>query len=179
MTTTTSYGTWSNRVDEYSLTVEYSVEEAFGSEGPAGYDFAAIVRDYRAAINDALPEGVSLCGNEFIGPFYDPATTPGSDGDLDLKEIVDDIDLAAIMEAHQLPDDRQFTVVVEAEAGENWQAVQPAENASGDSAAEVATWVASNQTVADGDSWRVRVWAGHNADTDTEPAAEYRHRADA
>lgn len=180
MTTTTSYGTWCNRVDQYSTTVEHSVAEAFGSEGDSGFDFDAIVRDYRTAINAALPDGVSLCGNDFIGP-YDSDTAPGSDGDLDIKGIVDGVDLAAIMEAHVIPEGRRYTVVVEVsdEAGELWQAAHPSENACGDSAAEVARWVATNQTVAEGGGWRVRVWAGHDADTKVGPAAEYYPPAEA
>jgi hypothetical protein len=69
-----------------------------------------------------------------------------------------------------------YTVLIEASDSreESWQALAPAEVASSDdSAAEVASWVAGNQNVADGDHWRVRVWHGADADTSTEPAVEY------
>jgi hypothetical protein len=94
MTTTTSYGTWNNRVDSYSLTVEQSVVEAFGAEGPAGYDLDAIISGYRTAINNALPEGIVLAGDEFYGPHP-------IDVDVDLKEIIEAIDLWAIIEQHE------------------------------------------------------------------------------
>ncbi|MFD9965038.1 hypothetical protein [Amycolatopsis sp. NPDC058986] len=106
MPTTTSYGTWAN-VSQYSLDLETSVSEAFGADGPEGFDVDAIVSDYRDAINAALPDGVALAGNEFYGPAYDKdchfdGYPLNEDGGLDLKAIVDEIDLFAIIERHQL-----------------------------------------------------------------------------
>lgn len=103
--TTTTYGTWCNRVDPDSLTVEQTVTEAFGSEGYDGFDIDAIVREYRSAINDALPDSVTLSGDEFIGPYNDedchfdgyPTTETGA---LDIKEIVDGVDLWKIINRH-------------------------------------------------------------------------------
>jgi hypothetical protein len=71
-----------------------------------------------------------------------------------------------------------YTVVVEAADQDQsaWQALAPAENVDGNSAEEVAHWVATNQTLADGANWRVRVWPGANADTGV--AAHYEHRND-
>lgn len=100
MTTTTEYGTWCNIVDQYSVGVETTVMDGyFGSEGAEGFDFEAIVDDYRDAINEALPDGVFLTGNEFIGPAYDADCH--WDGDLDIKAIVDGIELGPIVERHQ------------------------------------------------------------------------------
>lgn len=103
MTITTSYGDFYNHAE--SLTVEQYCEDAFGSEGPDGFDLDAIVFDFRSAINDALPEGVSLCGNEFYGPYYEddqyfddcPMT---DDGVLDIATIINGIDLWEIIERH-------------------------------------------------------------------------------
>lgn len=103
---TTTYGTWCTRVDHLNLSVAGSVSDAFGSEGSEGFDFEAIVEEYREAINEALPPSVSLCGDEFIGPYYDddkdfegyPHTLLGV---LDIKAIVEDIDLWAIVAKHQ------------------------------------------------------------------------------
>ena len=103
MTTTTSYGTWSNHAG--NLTVESSVYDALGSYS-SDYDVDAIVAGYRAAINHALPDSVSLHGDEFYGPFHAtdqnfdgyPAT---EDGDLDIKTIVDSIDFWAIAARHE------------------------------------------------------------------------------
>lgn len=105
MTTTTSYGTWNNRVAPYELTVEHTVTEAFGSEGPDGFDFDAIVADYRAAIDAALPDSVFLCGDEFIGPYYEAdrdfeSYSLDEDGRLDIRAIVDGIDFWEIATRH-------------------------------------------------------------------------------
>lgn len=71
--------------------------------------------------------------------------------------------------------DQEWTVQIEASTdGQIWQALHPAETTTGAAAEQVATDVAANQTVADGGLWRVRVWTGRDADTGTEPAAEWR-----
>ena len=106
MTTTTSYGTWTNRVEQYSADFETYVMEAFGSEGPEGFDFDAIVADYREAINDALPDSVSLCGSEFIGPYesedWAAAGYPTDEYDrLDIKAIVETVDFWEIAAKHE------------------------------------------------------------------------------
>ncbi len=103
MTATTSYGNW-NRVEPSDLTVEQSVAVALG-DFAGDYDVDAITSAYRAAINDALPEGVSLCGDEFYGPH-----NPGGDafsghpadenGRLDIKAIVETIDFWDIAAEH-------------------------------------------------------------------------------
>lgn len=105
MTTTTTFGTWNNHGDRMGLTVAQTITEAFGSEGPEGFDTDAIESDYREAINAALPAGVSLAGDEFYGPAY-PAEQDfdGFDtdehGDLDVKAIIEGIDLWAIIAKH-------------------------------------------------------------------------------
>jgi hypothetical protein len=107
MATTTEYGTWCNIVDRYSVNVETTVMDGyFGSEGAEGFDFEAIVDDYRDAINEALPDSVALSGNDFIGPYYEAdqhfdGYPVDRDGVLDIKAIVDSIDLNAIAERHQ------------------------------------------------------------------------------
>ncbi|MGI5273145.1 hypothetical protein ACQEUU_37650 [Nonomuraea sp. CA-218870] len=105
MTTTTSYGTWNNRVEAYSLTVEQTVVEALG-EFASEYDTDAIATDYRAAINEALPEGISLSGDEFYGPYYrDEVNLDGyptdEDDRLDFKAIVEGIDFWEIAAKHE------------------------------------------------------------------------------
>jgi hypothetical protein len=108
MTTTTSYGTWNNRVESGELTVEQSVIVALGDYAD-DYDLNAIAADYRAAINEALPQGVSLNGDEFYGPYHREDATWGSDlededGRLDIKAIVDGIDFWAIAAEHEIAD---------------------------------------------------------------------------
>lgn len=104
--TNTSYGTWNNHVDKYATGLEHSVMEAFGSYGADGYDFDAIVDDYRNEINAALPDSVALSGDQFIGPAHteDDAFEgyPLSEyGTLDITAIVESIDLQAIMDRHE------------------------------------------------------------------------------
>jgi len=104
MIVTTSYGTWNNCVESGELTVEQSVLVALGDYAD-DYDIDAIAADYRAAINEALPEGVTLAGNEFFGPAHAADATWGpeledEDGHLDIKSIVDSVDFWAIVAKH-------------------------------------------------------------------------------
>jgi hypothetical protein len=104
MTTTTSYGTWVNHGDTTNLTVEATVADAIAG-GDADWRervestgaFDSMVTAYRDAINDALPEGVFLTGDEFIGPYF--TTDCDFDRDeLNLAEIIEGVDLFAIVE---------------------------------------------------------------------------------
>lgn len=105
MTTTTSYGTWCNHGDHSNVTVEASVldfisggddewRDLMESSGALGH----VVDDYRDEINDALPEGVRLAGNEFYGPAYEKDFA--WEGELDIAEIIEEIDLGEIVERH-------------------------------------------------------------------------------
>lgn len=100
---TTSYGTW-NRIESLSLSVEQSVADYLG-DFVDDFDFDGVVADYRAAINRALPDSVTLAGDEFIGPHLDADQDFGGyptdeKGYLDLKAIVDGIDLDEIANRH-------------------------------------------------------------------------------
>lgn len=100
---TTSYGSWT-RVDSGSARMVDSVRVALG-EDAAHYDVDDIADDWRRAINDGLPLGVSLCGDDFYGPYADADRVfdgypVGEDGALDLKAIVDAVDLWAIVDHH-------------------------------------------------------------------------------
>lgn len=104
MITTTSYGTWNNQVEPCSLSLDSTVESAIGNDYEADV-VEAVARAYRAAINEALPPSVSLCGDEFYGPAYlsdcDFAGYPVVDGDpedLDIKAIVDSVDFWGLVE---------------------------------------------------------------------------------
>lgn len=117
MTTTTSYGTWNNRVSPYSTSPEADIADSMGG---GDYEWrelmensgavAAIAAEYRAAIEAALPADVSLCGEEFIGPAYPDADDEEAwrdyprdeDGSLDFKAAIDGIDLMAIIEEHDV-----------------------------------------------------------------------------
>lgn len=106
MTITTNYGSWTTTVDNYSLTVEQTVAECLGDYAN-DYDVAAIVAEYRAAIDAVLPAGVSLLGSEFYGPAYAAdchfAGYPtNSDGALDIKALVDGVEFWDIATRHDL-----------------------------------------------------------------------------
>lgn len=88
-TTTTSYGSW--QVGS-CVRVEDTVAESLG-EFAGDYDVDAIASAFRAAINATLPDGVSLHGNEFYGPYYDRP-------DCNLGEIIESIDLGEIADRH-------------------------------------------------------------------------------
>lgn len=101
--TTTEFGTWANHGDKYNVSVEASVADAVsGGEADwrerleASGAFAQIVAEYRDAINAALPDRVSLAGNDFYGPYYEDDHT--WDGELDIAGIVQGIDLDEIVE---------------------------------------------------------------------------------
>lgn len=113
MTTTTSYGTWCNRVNSYSTSPDADVLDYINGGDTAWQERLAasgllenIQREYRDAINDALPAAVTLCGDEFIGPYQPDAGEfngypVDEDGLLDFKAIVDDIDLGAIVNRNE------------------------------------------------------------------------------
>lgn len=111
--TTTSYGTWCNQVNQYSTSPDSDVLDYINGGGNAWQELLEasgalqlIQDEYREAINDALPDSVALSGDEFIGPAEPdddefanyPAT---KHGELDLKAIVENIDLQAIVERNE------------------------------------------------------------------------------
>lgn len=88
--------------------------------------------------------------------------------------LTDDVTL---YDPARVPEGEIFTVQVEAgsDDGSQRQAVHPAESVVqpwGTDPFDMARWVRSNQTVADGPNVRIRVWHGLDADTGSEPAAE-------
>lgn len=135
MPATTTYGHWTTIVDSTTSTLEQAVLE-FISGADRDWITALknsgaledIIAEYREAINDALPPGVTLTGSsEFIGPFeHAPdawAGYPVTDtGDLDIGAIVRSVDLSAIVERHD-PDKQgtAYTYAIETSAdGEAW-----------------------------------------------------------
>ena len=104
MTTTTSYGTWVNHGDHANVTLEATIADAVSNADrewreamEAAGAFDTIADAYRNAINEALPAGVTLVGNDFDGPA-------SYDGDVedttDIAEIIQCIDLFEIIERH-------------------------------------------------------------------------------
>ncbi|MFD7016156.1 hypothetical protein [Streptomyces sp. NPDC059928] len=110
MTTTTSYGNWCNRVNQYSTSPDSDILDYING-GDADWQemldktgaLDKIKDAYRRAIDAALPPSISLCGSDFIGPA-DPEDGefdgyPADDyGSLDFEAMVEDIDLGAIVD---------------------------------------------------------------------------------
>jgi hypothetical protein len=70
MSVTTTYGSWV-QFGSGGLTIEDNITDALG-EFDNDFDLDAIAVDYRQAINDALPTGVQLIGDHFVGPHPMP-----------------------------------------------------------------------------------------------------------
>lgn len=109
MTITTCYGTWSSLVNTISSSPEQDIDDhvqgdRYGLLAASGA-LAELQAAYRAAVDDALPPDVSLCGTEFIGPAVPEAGEwdgyPQTDsGHLDVRACVEEIDLGVLVERH-------------------------------------------------------------------------------
>jgi hypothetical protein len=102
---TTSYGTWATYA--HVLSIRNTVDDYIAGGGDewvtdvhATGAFDRIVDDFRTAINQNLPGGITLNGDDFYGPY------PLADGvrPADLKKtipaVIEAVDLAAIVERH-------------------------------------------------------------------------------
>ena len=111
MTVTTSYGSWNNHAGGANTNLEGDIADYING-GDADWRhrveesgaFEEMADAYRDAINNALPEGVTLAGDEFYGPYYEADHT--WDGDLDIADIIESVDLGAIVETHD-PDNEE------------------------------------------------------------------------
>lgn len=92
-TATTEYGTWADATSYHRP--EDGIAEYLADQGDA-YDAAAIAADYRAAIASALPEGVTLAGDQLYGPYPRP-----DDYAEQIDGAIDAVDLAAIVDRHE------------------------------------------------------------------------------
>lgn len=90
------YGLWSDFAS--GRDPESYVEDACGVD-PATYDLYSIAAEFRRVINATLPDGVTLAGNMFLGPYEDVECE--WDSPLDITAIIDSIDLEPIIKAHQ------------------------------------------------------------------------------
>jgi hypothetical protein len=101
MTTTTEYGTLANYTGDISIA---SVIANAVGEYASDYDLVEVEREYRQAINESLPPGVTLCGDTFIGPFPHRRSVDGLTivdfTTWDIGGIVADVDLYEILDRH-------------------------------------------------------------------------------
>lgn len=65
MSTTTSYGTWASVMGALSVEADVAVSLADFADH---FDVDGLTAAYRRAVNSALPDGVTLSGDEFYGP---------------------------------------------------------------------------------------------------------------
>lgn len=79
----TEYGTWGEHGGGDYVTVEETVGSAM--DGATEEEVAEAAAEYRARINDALPEGVVLAGQNFYGPYP-------RDPEVDIAAIVRGVD---------------------------------------------------------------------------------------
>ena len=103
----TSTTTWHRAIGGSSLTLYGYVDGAL--DGWPGIDVEAVVDEFRDAINAALPDSVSLCGDTFYGPaghevvdFETDGYPVDEDGALDFKTIVESVDFWAIVQKHDV-----------------------------------------------------------------------------
>jgi len=104
MHTNTVYGTWATYTRD-ALTPEATLEDALinaESEWRERIEetgaFEKMAEDYRDAINNALPDGVTLSGEQFYGPAYIKDYTWQEE--LDIAEIINSIDVQKIIDTH-------------------------------------------------------------------------------
>ena len=90
------YGPWSDFAS--GRTPESYVEDALGGH-PADYDLYAASTAFRRAVCEALPDGITLAGHHFFGPYDEQDCR--WDSPLDIRAIIDSIDLEPIIKAHQ------------------------------------------------------------------------------
>lgn len=114
MTTTTGYGTWCNRISPFSTSPENDILDYINGGDPDWRErmetsgaLDRISAEYRQAIEAALPPGISLCGEEFIGPAHPEdgefdGYTDDEDGTVDLRALIEEIDLAAIIDRNDV-----------------------------------------------------------------------------
>jgi len=90
------YGPWSDFAS--GRTPESYVEGALGGD-PVDCDLYAASAAFRRAVCEALPDGVTLAGHHFFGP-YDEQDCEW-DSPLDIRAVIDSIDPEPIIKAHQ------------------------------------------------------------------------------
>ena len=80
---------------QYSTSDLAATAADYAGDFASDYDLDAIAADWNTKINEQLPEGVVMANNGQL--FYDAGFDIAS---IDIKDIVEGIDLDAIMQAH-------------------------------------------------------------------------------
>lgn len=74
MATNTEYGSWHNYTEAHSPADTVS---AVLGDFAKDYDVDGLVDAYTSAVNDELPDGITLNGREFFGPYPRPDDAAG------------------------------------------------------------------------------------------------------
>lgn len=105
---TTSYGTWYNHTG-YNTSPEGDIADYINGGGAdwcermeAAGAVEAIADEYRAAVQAALPAGICLTGDEFIGPHHSDPGYTDEIAEFDIRAAIEDIDLGPIVAKHDV-----------------------------------------------------------------------------
>ncbi|MFD3516258.1 hypothetical protein [Streptomyces sp. NPDC058657] len=105
---TTGYGSWYNHTGS-NLNPESDIADYMnggGTDWCERMDEAgatkAIADDYRAAVDAALPDGIYLTGDEFLGLHRTDPNYSDEIGDFDIKGAIAEIDLGPIVQKHDI-----------------------------------------------------------------------------
>lgn len=94
MTTTTEYGYWADH-SKVNRDLRGDVLDFLGGQA-AGFDVDGLVEAYEEAINQALPDDISLRGYNFYGPF------PRRDGSFEeIEAAIETIDLGELAQQYE------------------------------------------------------------------------------
>jgi hypothetical protein len=102
---TTEYGTWADWTGGGSVTLDAALGDILSGGEFSDEQMTTIAREWRDAINAALPDTVTLAGNDFYGP-YNVADRDWSgyptdeEGRLDIETIIDSVDIWPIVMRH-------------------------------------------------------------------------------
>ena len=86
--------TWTRATGSTYGSLSRDLEASVLGEHAEEFDIEAIERDWREAIDEALPEGIFLAGDEFYGPTDSTVTAE------DIAAAVDSVDVWPIVERH-------------------------------------------------------------------------------
>lgn len=108
MTTTTSFGSWYNHTG-YNTSPEADIQDAISGGDTDWHErmdaagkLDAIASDYRDAVQAALPDGIWLTGDEFIGLHDSDPNYTDEIAEFDISAAIEAIDLNAIVEKHDV-----------------------------------------------------------------------------